>query len=206
LWIWPRIDSTRTGFVLPAPDGDPVDAYLEFALGATVMLRGSGSDLLPGDGRSFGAWVAEPRGRIPGLDDWITHLTTLFPHVRPRSWIEVRYIDTPRDEWWDVPLVILPALLYDAEARRAVIEVLSPIESRLEVLTETAALSGVTDPELGALAEEVFGIALGAAERAPAGYFGEAQVSAAAEFLSRFTSRRLSQADVSERAGGYRPA
>jgi glutamate--cysteine ligase len=206
LWIWPRIDSTRTGFVLPSPAGNPVDSYLEFALGAVVMLRGSDSDLQAGDGRSFAAWIAEPRGRVPELEDWITHLTTLFPHVRPRSWIEVRYIDTPRDEWWDVPLVILPALLYDEEARWAVIDSLSPIEPRLEALTETAALSGVKDPELGALAEKVFGIALDAVERMQPDYFGPAQVSTTVGFLSRFTSRRLSQADESVRAGGYSPA
>jgi len=202
LWIWPRIDPSRTGFVLPPPGGDPVDAYLEFALGAAVMLRGSGPDLEQGDGRSFSEWIAEPRGREPGNEDWITHLTTLFPHVRPRSWIELRFIDTPREEWWDVPLVILPALLYDDDARTAVTELLSPTVPRLAALTETASLKGVSDPELGALAESVFRIALAAVERMPPDYFGAAQVSAAEGFVSRFTSRRRSQADDSVRAAG----
>ena len=202
LWIWPRIDPSRTGFVLPSAGGDPVDPYLEFALGARVMLRGSGPDVQPGDNRSFAEWMAEPGNRAPAYEDWITHLTTLFPHVRPRSWIEARFIDTPREEWWDVPLVILPALLYDDDARSTVIDLLSPTETRLETLTETAALSGVADPELGTLAEKVFEVALDAAERMPTDYFGATQVSAAVAFLSRFTSRRLSQADESVRAGG----
>ena len=202
LWIWPRIDPSRTGFVLPPPGGDPVDAYLEFALGAAVMLRGAGPGLQPGDGRSFSEWIAEPRGREPEIEDWITHLTTLFPHVRPRTWVELRFIDTPREEWWDVPLVILTAVLYDDDARTAVTELLSPTEPRLDELTELAARTGVSDPELGELAELVFRIALDAAERMPADYFGAAQVSAAAEFLSRFTSRRRSQADEAVRVEG----
>jgi glutamate--cysteine ligase len=202
LWIWPRIDPSRTGFVLPSRGEDLVDTYLGFALGAAVMLRGSGTDLQAADRRSFEEWIAEPGDRPPEYDDWITHLTTLFPHVRPRSWIEVRFVDTPREDWWDVPLVIFPALLYDDVARSAVISLLSPNETRLEALTETAALSGVADPEIGALAETVFEIALDAVERMPADYFGANQVSAAVGFLSRFTSRRLSQADESVRAGG----
>ena len=202
LWIWPRIDPSRTGFALPSQGEDPVDTYLDFALGAAVMLRGSGPDLQAGDRRSFAEWIAEPGDHPPEYDDWITHLTTLFPHVRPRSWIEVRFVDTPREEWWDVPLVILPAVLYDESARSAVIDLLSPTETRLEALTETAALSGVADPEIGALAETVFEIALDAVERMPANYFGATQVSAAVGFLSRYTSRRLSQADDSVRAGG----
>jgi len=202
LWIWPRTDPSRTGFVLPPPGGDPVDAYLEFALGAAVMLRGSGPGLQPGDGRSFSEWIAEPRDREPGIEDWITHLTTLFPHVRPRTWVELRFIDTPREEWWDVPLVILSAVLYDDDARTAITELLSPTEPRLDELTELAALTGVSDPELGELAESVFRIALDAAKRMPADYFGAAQVSAADGFLSRFTSRRRSQADEAVRAAG----
>jgi len=199
LWIWPRIDPSRTGFVLPPPGGDPVDPYLEFALGAAVMLRGSGPGLQQGDGRSFSEWIADPRDREPDIADWITHLTTLFPHVRPRTWVELRFVDTPREEWWDVPLVILPALLYDDDARSEIIDLLAPTELRLDALTERAALGGVSDPELGTLAGSVFRIALDAAKRLPADYFGAAQVSDAEEFLSRFTSRRLSQADESVR-------
>ena len=202
LWIWPRIDPSRTGFVIPPPGGNPVDAYLEFALAAAVMLRGAGPDLQPGDGRSFAEWIAEPLDRKPELEDWLTHLTTLFPHTRPRTWLELRFIDTPREAWWDVPLVVLPALLYDDEARGAVIELLSPTESRLDELTETASLTGVRDPEVGELAESVFRIALEAANRMPADYFGVAQVSAASLFFSRFTSRRRSQADEVVRAEG----
>ena len=72
---------------------------------------------------------------------------------------------------------------------------------RLEEVTEMASLRGVSDPELGDLAEGLFELALRGAERMP-GYFGAAQVSAAEEFLSRFTSRRRTQADEDERAGG----
>ena len=202
LWLWPRIDPGRTGFVVSAPDESPIDAYLDFALEAGVMLRGSGLSLKAGDGRSFSEWIAEPEHGHPDIEDWRTHLTTLFPHVRPRTWMELRFVDTPREEWWDVPLVVLPALLYDAEARTAVIELLSPLEPWLGALTEAAAIRGVADPKVGDLAESVFRIALDAVGRMPTDYFGAAQVSTAAEFLSRFTSRRRSQADEPTRVKG----
>jgi len=202
LWLWSRIEPGRTGFVLSARGQGPIDAYLDFALAAGVMLRGSGSSLRAGDGRSFAEWIAEPVDGEPNIEDWRTHLTTLFPHVRPRTWFEVRFVDTPREEWWDVPLVVLPALVYDDEATAAVIDLLSPLEPSLGSLTDTAAMEGAADPQIGGLAASVFRIALDAVDRMPTDYFGAAQVSATAEFLSRFISRRRSQADAPARLNG----
>lgn len=201
LWIWRRADPTRSGFVTPGPGESPVDAYFRFALGAPVVLRREGAGYAAGSGRPFGEWLDDERGEGPTHEDWVVHLTTLFPHVRPRGWLELRFIDTPREEWWDVPIVIVSALIYDPFARRRATELLAPLDERLEEVTDAAALRGVSDPEIGARAEAVFELAIRATERMP-DYFGAIQVSAAEAFLSGFTARRRTQADEDFRAGG----
>ena len=75
------------------------------------------------------------------------------------------------------------------------------LHGRLEEATELAAREGIGDPVIGHMAEAVFRIALAAADRMP-DYFGATQVSAAEAFFSRFTSRRRTQADEEEWAGG----
>ena len=52
----------------------------------------------------------------PTLDDLEYHLTTLFPPVRPRGWLELRMIDALPDEWWPVAVAVTTALLDDPEA------------------------------------------------------------------------------------------
>ena len=52
----------------------------------------------------------------PDAEDLSTHLTTLFPPVRPRGWFEVRYLDAQPWPWWPVPMAVLHALLDDAGA------------------------------------------------------------------------------------------
>ncbi|MEJ2482526.1 MAG: glutamate-cysteine ligase family protein [Gemmatimonadota bacterium] len=202
LWLWRRVDPWRTGFVHVRRDESLADAYLRFGLQAPVILRRDETGIAAGDGRTFAEWLhAADEDSPPALSDWTVHLSTLFPHVRPRRWIELRFLDTPREAWWDVPLLVAPALLYDDEACREAIRVLAPLADRLEEATAIAAHDGLSDPMIGRMAESVFRLALDAAGRMP-GYFGAAQVSMAEAFCSRFTSRRRTQADEDERAGG----
>src|SRR5205823_808562 len=65
----------------------------------------------------FGTWV--DRGHavgFPTADDLDYHLTTLFPPVRLRGWIEVRYLDALPDPWWRAAAAIVGTLLVDEEA------------------------------------------------------------------------------------------
>jgi glutamate--cysteine ligase len=201
LWIWRRSDPARTGFVRPGPGENPADAFFRFALSAPVVLGRQGQEDVAGTGRPFGVWLGDEGKEGPTVEDWAVHLTTLFPHVRPRGWLELRFIDTPREEWWDVPIVIASALIYDSSARQKALELLAPLTDRLEDVTEAAALRGVSDPEIGNRARALFELAIGATERMP-GYFGAAQVSAAEEFLSGFTARFRTQSDEDFRGSG----
>ncbi len=58
--------------------------------------------------RSATGSIAERRR----LSDWCTHLSTLFPEVRPRGYFEVRSADVMAPEWYAVPLVLVAGLVY----------------------------------------------------------------------------------------------
>ena len=113
--VWQHLDPERTS--VPAGT-DPADAYARYALDARLMLRRrAGDDWRAESGRTFGDWLEDQDA--PSTDDLATHLTTLFPPVRPRGWFEVRYLDAQPWPWWPVPMAVLHALLDDATATSA---------------------------------------------------------------------------------------
>jgi glutamate--cysteine ligase len=51
----------------------------------------------------FAHWVSGDKplaGRRPTADDLRVHLTTLFPPVRLRGWLELRYLHCCPSRWW----------------------------------------------------------------------------------------------------------
>ena len=83
-----------------------------------VSHTSEGEDWTTPPGRTFHDWVEDPDDP-PGEDDLATHMTTLFPPVRPRGWFEVRYLDAQPWRWWPVPVAVLHALLDDPAATEA---------------------------------------------------------------------------------------
>lgn len=108
--VWTDTDSARCG-LLPFVfrDGAGFRDYVDWALGVPVyfVLR-DGSYVTDVTGIPFRDFLA---GRIPGLratlDDWQLHLTTLFPEVRLKRYIEFRSADSQTPE----RLLALPALV-----------------------------------------------------------------------------------------------
>lgn len=82
---------------------DPARSWLEHALAADVFYvqtddPSEGVALPPG--LPFGVWME--RGADfgwPRLDDFRYHLTTLFPPVRPKGWLEFRMLDALPSAW-----------------------------------------------------------------------------------------------------------
>ena len=110
---WLRADPARTA---PPADPDPADpaaAWARRVLDAPVLcVRGDGSWLVP-EGLTFAAWV---RGGGPArrpIADLDYHVSTLFPPVRPRGHLEVRYVDMQPGRRWALPVAVLAALLSD---------------------------------------------------------------------------------------------
>ncbi|TCK26266.1 glutamate-cysteine ligase family protein [Pseudonocardia endophytica] len=92
--IWGSIDPART--VAVSCSGSMAESWLRYALAADVMLLRTqdGRDVAVPPGLSFGSWMAHGHELgWPTVEDLLYHLTTLFPPVRPRGWLELRMID-----------------------------------------------------------------------------------------------------------------
>lgn len=122
--VWTDTDPDRTGvpqFVFE--DGMGFERYVDYALDVPMYFVYRDGRYIDASGQSFrdfldGRLPALP-GETPYLSDWSDHLTTLFPEVRLKTFLEMRGADG--GPW--KRLCALPAfwvgLLYDAEALEA---------------------------------------------------------------------------------------
>lgn len=125
--IWTDTDPDRCG-VLPFvfEDGMGFERYVEHALDVPMYFVYRDGTYINASGQSFrdfmdGRLPALP-GERPFLSDWVDHLTTLFPEVRLKRYLEMRGADG--GPWGR--LCALPALwvglLYDDAAQKAAAE------------------------------------------------------------------------------------
>jgi glutamate--cysteine ligase len=119
--IWSDTDPARTG-MLPFvfEDGFGYERYAEYALDVPMYFVYRDGKYIDAAGQSFrdflkGALPAYP-GHKPTIDDWADHLSTAFPEVRMKQFLEMRGADGGR--WGRI--CALPALwvglLYDDAA------------------------------------------------------------------------------------------
>lgn len=145
--VWQGLDPRRTS---PVTGDDPTKAWADYALAAPLMLteRGSG-DWAETSGRT----LADRLSADPTVTetDLVTHLSTLFPPVRPRGWFEVRYLDALPDGWWPVPVGVLSALLEDPRAGEAAREACSGATDWAAAARDGLAAPGVHDAALACL-------------------------------------------------------
>jgi glutamate--cysteine ligase len=119
--IWEDTDPDRTG-MLPFvfEDGFGYERYCDYMLDVPMYFAYRDGQYIDVAGRSFRDFLdgrlAELPGEKPTLTDWIDHLSTAFPEVRLKSFLEMRGADGGR---WS-RICGLPALwvglLYDQQA------------------------------------------------------------------------------------------
>jgi len=181
--VWGTLDPRRTGLL--GIQRDPIAEYLEFALEAPAFL-------LPDvDGRAapFSYWL--DRGTCSAAD-WCTHLTTLFPEVRPRGYFELRSADAVAPEWYAVPLVLVAGLVYHRPTLAAVADRLGAPDPELLVRSGRA---GLRDPSIAQAASELCDLALAGCASLGTAFADDAAIGAAAEYFDRYTRRGRSPAD-----------
>src|SRR5207244_10162287 len=151
LAVWQALDATRTSPVGMWPPGR--GAWAAYAFNARVMLIRVGEDRFEPitDGLTFGEWMflGHELG-YPDAGDLEYHLSTLFPPVRPRGWLELRMIDSLPDPWWRVAAAVATALLEDSDAGAAALEAVSapPGGAGVPAHCRSAAPHGLADPAL----------------------------------------------------------
>src|ERR687886_1559478 len=119
--IWEDTDPNRTG-MLPFvfEDGFGYERYLDYALKVPMYFVYRDGKYIDAAGLSFRAFLEgklpQLRGEKPKQADWTDHLSTAFPEVRLKSFLEMRGADGGR---WS-RICALPALwvglLYEAQA------------------------------------------------------------------------------------------
>jgi len=119
--IWLDTDADRTG-MLPFvfEEGFGFEQYVDYALDVPMYFVYRGGEYLDASGKSFRDFLDGKLDVVPGekpsLSDFDDHLSTIFPEVRLKTFLEMRGADT--GPWGE--LCALPAfwvgLLYDQAA------------------------------------------------------------------------------------------
>lgn len=203
---WARMDPGRTR---PMPDvEDPRIGFAQFALDADVICvrRHRRAPWTAPPGVTLRSWIRDGiAGRRPTADDIRYHLSTLFPPVRPRGWLELRMIDQQDGDGWIVPAMVAATLLDDPTCAAAAYEATEPLTGgRPQPPWQwwvNAARSGLSDPQLRTAALACFAAVAEALERTGAPRRWRA---ALAEFRERYVDRGRSPAD--DRLDRARPA
>lgn len=170
---WRHLDPTRTGAF--AETEDPASAYARFALEARDFLTPPEGAPTPAFRRQWeaGAEVAA----------WEAHLTTLFPEVRPRGYLELRSFDSLPPQWIAVPLVVSVGILY---AARALAEVADLLPEPTPDLLLAAGREGLGNAVIRQRAGDLFDLALEGATELGVNVVGGAVLEEARAFRDRF--------------------
>jgi glutamate--cysteine ligase len=160
---WQAIDATRTS---PVPSSeDPRLAWARYALDALVLCIPSAESSWDAPrGLRMRDWLRGAGPRPATLRDLEYHLTTLFPPVRPRGFMEIRVIDAQAGPDWEPAAAIVAALMDDEHAADAVANACGPV-ALLSDAMGTAARDGLTNPVLAAAALDCAEAALTALPR-----------------------------------------
>ncbi|MBQ1062890.1 ergothioneine biosynthesis glutamate--cysteine ligase EgtA [Micromonospora sp. C41] len=161
---WLAIDPARTRPVWSPEraDEDPVAAWTGYALAAPLLcVRGDGPDWTAPPDVTFADWLAGALPRPPTTDDLEYHVSTLFPPVRPRGYLELRYLDAQPGAAWTVPLAVLAALFADPATTRDALAAAAPVADRWRA----AARCGLAERPLATAAAALFDLALTALPR-----------------------------------------
>ena len=160
--IWEDTDADRTG-MLPFvfEDGFVYDRYLDYALDVPMYFVYRDGKYIDVAGESFRAFMdgklPQLSGEKPRLSDFVDHLSTIFPEVRLKSFLEMRGADGGR--WGKI--CALPALwvglLYDGTALDAAWDLVKhwSIEERSQVRHDVPKLALTTSVPGGGTVHEL---------------------------------------------------
>jgi glutamate--cysteine ligase len=114
-----------------AVSADPAAAWARRVLDTPVIcIRRPGGCWEPPARLTFADWLDGALPTPPTTEDLDYHLSTLFPPVRPRGYLEVRYIDAQPDGGWVAPSALLTALLARESTVDAVLDAAAPAAGR----------------------------------------------------------------------------
>ena len=167
--IWRDTDADRTGMLPFAfEDGMSYERYVDYALDVPMYFVRRNGHYIDVSGESFKAFLDGKLPQLPGEKptkaDWEDHLSTIFPEVRLKSFLEMRGADG--GPWQDI--CALPAfwagVLYDSASLDAAWELVKDwTEEERQTLRDTVPRLGLKTAfrsgQLADVAREVVNIA-----------------------------------------------
>jgi len=169
--LWRELDESRTG--LPFDALDPASRYAEFSLDAGALRAENGL----GEKHAFRSRLSDDE---LVYDDWLFHLSTLFPEVRPKEYFEIRSPDTIAVEDVAAPLVFVAGLVYNARAAERALALLGDPN---EALLRTAGKDGLGNGAIHSIATELVRLAIEGGGRLPSSYLTAEHHAQAAGWL-----------------------
>jgi glutamate--cysteine ligase len=159
--VWTDTDPARTGMLrFVFEDGFGFETYVRHALGVPMYFVKRGDRYIDVAGRSFQAFMAGELAELPGerptIKDWGDHLTTLFPEVRLKQYLEMRGADSGPASRICALQALWAGIFYDNDALTAAWDLCkawSP-ESREQLRLDAARL-GLKAPIAGRTAQDV---------------------------------------------------
>ncbi|HTM78356.1 MAG TPA: glutamate--cysteine ligase, partial [Devosia sp.] len=129
--IWLNTDNDRTG-MLPFvfEEGFGFEQYADYALDVPMYFVIRDNKYVNVAGESFRAFLRGELPQLPGekptIKDWEDHLSTLFPEVRLKQFIEMRGADMGDEKSVTALSAFWVGLLYDEIALEAAYEMIKP--------------------------------------------------------------------------------
>ena len=122
--VWTDTDPDRTGMLgFVFQDGFGFETYARYALDVPMYFLKRGGRYIDASGQSFRAFMAGELAAAPGerptIKDWSDHLTTLFPEVRLKTYLEMRGADAGPPDRLCALAALWIGLLYDPAALAA---------------------------------------------------------------------------------------
>ncbi len=154
---WERVDPDRCGLLPFAFENDfSWQKYVDWALDVPMFFVKRGLEYFPHH-PSFRKYMTEGFTAPDGTHyratqgDWENHLSTMFPEVRLKPFIEVRGADSVGSKTVCALPALCKGLMYDEDAGRAAWELVAKLDfaKRMD-LWSRARTQGLSDPEVRA--------------------------------------------------------
>lgn len=127
--VWTDVDNNRCGTLPFVFDDDfGFDRYVEYALDVPMYFVYREGQYMDATGGSFRAFMEGNLESFPGekptLKDWENHLSTIFPEIRLKKFIEMRGADGGPWKIICALSALWVGLLYDSESQAAALDLI----------------------------------------------------------------------------------
>lgn len=118
--IWTRTDNARCGLLRFAFAEPNFEQYVDYALDVSMYFIERNGRYLNMTGVPFRHFLEHGHaGHAATIEDWRLHLTTLFPEVRLKNYMEFRSVDSQPPELMPALPAMVKGVFYDADCLAA---------------------------------------------------------------------------------------